>query len=225
MSMNFLLVGVIRTLHARHHVRFECVAFFNQLFNALRVCAFPIGQSLRIARLPARSCAWPLRHRSRGIRTAASFGDTFLRSDSFLGRFLLRRLGDCFRSELLRGILWQFRSFLRRFFCSRLILLARFFLSLLFGSHGRSLALAGARRKIAQDNECYQLTESQRPPPFLTGTSATRPSSPSDAPPSASAPYPSVRSRWHRSRPLSPAVPARLHFPCRRQCSTPAWST
>ncbi len=49
---NRTLIRIRRILHAIDHVRFECLTFFNKLFDAFGVRIFLAGKSLEIAGLP-----------------------------------------------------------------------------------------------------------------------------------------------------------------------------
>jgi len=55
MSVNLLLIGVIRLFHAGDCVSLEHVPFVEQLGDALRIGAFAAGQTLQISRLFART--------------------------------------------------------------------------------------------------------------------------------------------------------------------------
>src|SRR5579862_2414633 len=62
---NRALVRIRRILYAIDHVRFECLALFNQLLHALGVHIFFAGKSLEIAGLPAGFITHPAPRRAR----------------------------------------------------------------------------------------------------------------------------------------------------------------
>jgi hypothetical protein len=55
MRANFLTLSIPSVFHAHHYVGLERVPFPEQFVHAFRICAFNVGQSLQISRLPART--------------------------------------------------------------------------------------------------------------------------------------------------------------------------
>src|SRR6266851_4401512 len=125
---DFALVRVTGVFHAFHHFRLKRVALFEQLAYALRIGAFPAGQSLQITRLPGPPCSQPPRFERHAVHNLAlSANSLFLRRCLFRGNDFLRR-------GLLLRPLFPGSSFLpRRFF------LRRFLLTLFLGGHLQSL--------------------------------------------------------------------------------------
>jgi hypothetical protein len=50
-GVDFLLVGVVGSLHTANHVGLERVPFLEQFVDALRIRGFEVGQSLQISSL------------------------------------------------------------------------------------------------------------------------------------------------------------------------------
>src|SRR6185437_15884716 len=64
---NRALVRIRRILYAVDHIGLERLAFFNKLFHTLGAGIFRAGESLQIARLPARFVAHPTLRWPRGF--------------------------------------------------------------------------------------------------------------------------------------------------------------
>src|SRR5260370_34168308 len=107
MRANFPPISVPGVFHAGHYVGLERISFLDQLFDALQIGTFDVGESLQISRLTARTRSPSLRREWDRINALA-----LLPSVSLKGTHRLS--ADCFLDDTLQ--------FHRRLFRSRLLI-------------------------------------------------------------------------------------------------------
>ncbi len=141
MRPHFPFVGVRNIFDTFYDFGLECVTFFEQFVDALRIRALAVRQTLEIAGLAAGA-----RTQSLGFENDGILALTLATHFAFLQRFLLFRRGFPGRRSLLRHFFAGCRFPAGRFLAfGRLLLFAG------FGWHGRSLPLT---RDIAAISCC-----------------------------------------------------------------------
>src|SRR5260370_2551712 len=78
MRANFPPISVPGVFHAGHYVGLERISFLDQLFDALRIGTFDVGESLQISRLTARTRSPSLRRERDLINALALPPSVFL---------------------------------------------------------------------------------------------------------------------------------------------------